>query len=279
MTLQAQSPPDLSECLDALARTAANFAASAPGLKAEETLDQRGRRGFIEILTGKKDQIKKLDFTLPEDFRTHHVISSYGLVEIGDARVLHEVRTIVTMDGQTLSESGETRHDPTTAPQSAENETKRKLLENLAGDQLEGAVTDFGQLILLFTKRHQNDYHFAAVGQQQIGDEPVVVLRYRQISGSQGLTFFKENTEEREPANGQIWLRLRDLVPVRITFNTREFVSKKYTVRTEATIDYASSPVGLVPASVTHQQFLNTSLMVENNLHYSDFHRAESMIP
>src|SRR5665213_2877041 len=88
--LAARTPPDLNECLDALARSAANFAASAPGLMAEETLDQRGRRGFIEILTGKKNQVKDLDFTLPDDFHSHHVVSNYGLVEIGDARVLHE---------------------------------------------------------------------------------------------------------------------------------------------------------------------------------------------
>ena len=272
--LRAQTPPDLNECLDALARSAANFAASAPGLMSEETLDQRGRRGFIEILTGKKNQIKDLDFTLPEDFHSHHVVSSYGLAEIGNARVLHEIRAIVTMDGQPVTDSGEVSGEVRDAL------TKRKSLENLEHNQLEGAVTDFGQLILLFEKRHHNDYRFAAAGQQQrIGDEPVVVIRYRQVSGSQGLTFFKETTEEHEPAAGEIWFRLRDLVPIRITLHTSESVSKKFTIRTEATVDYASSPVGLVPASVTHKQFLNSALMVENDLHYGEFHRAESMVP
>lgn len=244
----------------------------------EETLDQRGRRGFIEILTGKKNEVKDLDFTLPEDFHSHHVVSSYGLAEIGDARVLHEVRAIVNMDGQPVGDSGEV----------TEALTKRKLLENLEHNQLEGAVTDFGQLILLFEKRHHYDYRFAATGRQQrIGDESVVVIRYRQVSGSQGLTFFQDTTkeatkdtsEEHEPAAGEIWFRLRDLVPIRITIHTEEFVSKKFTIRTEATVDYASSPLGLVPAGVTHKQFLNSALMVENDLHYGEFHRAESMVP
>ena len=281
--LQARSSPDLNECLDALARSAANFAASAPGLMSEETLDQRGRRGFIEILTGKKNKIKDLDFTLPEDFHSHHVVSSYGLVEIGDARVLHETRTIVTMDGQPVGDPGEVSGEVREAL------TKRKLLENLEHNQLEGAVTDFGQLILLFDKRHHNNYRFAAAGRQErIGDEPVVVISYRQVSGSQGLTFFQDTTkgttendttEGHEPAAGEIWFRLRDLVPIRITFHTEEFVSKKFTIRTEAAVDYASSPVGLVPARVTHKQFLNSALMVENDLHYGEFHRAESMVP
>src|SRR5580658_1651161 len=103
LVLRAQSPPALDEYLEALARTAATFAATAPGLTAQETLDQRGRRGFVKTLRGKKDEVKNLDVTLPEDFRTHHVVSRYALTEMGEGRVLHEIRTIVTMDGNTIA--------------------------------------------------------------------------------------------------------------------------------------------------------------------------------
>src|SRR5580700_6991461 len=81
LMLQAGS---LDEYLDALARTAATFADTAPGLTAQETLDQRGRRGFVKTLRGKKDEIKNLDVTLPQEFNTHHVVSSYALAEIGE---------------------------------------------------------------------------------------------------------------------------------------------------------------------------------------------------
>ena len=52
--------------------------------------------------------------------------------------------------------------------------------------------------------------------------------------------------------------------------NTEEAFSKKYRIRTEATVDYTPSPFGLVPASVVHRQFLNggaahDDLMVEND--------------
>src|SRR5580692_929776 len=73
LVLRAQGPPVLDDYLEALARTAATFADTAPGLTAQETLDQRGRRGFVTTLRGRKDKIKNLDVTLPEDFRTHHV--------------------------------------------------------------------------------------------------------------------------------------------------------------------------------------------------------------
>src|ERR1700691_4099579 len=82
----AQKPPDPAECLDALERSAANFAAGAPGLMSEETLDQHGRQGFIEILRGKKDEVRILDFTLPDEFHDHRVVSNYGLAEVGHPR-------------------------------------------------------------------------------------------------------------------------------------------------------------------------------------------------
>ncbi len=209
------------------------------------------------------------------------MVSNYGLAEVGHPKVLHEIRTIVTIDGKPLADSGEARHVLTAGMRSADDETKRRLLENFERNQLEGAVTDFGQLILLFGRRYRNDYRFSMTGgrKQRLGDEPVVVIRYRQVSGLQGLTFFKNATEEVEPSSGQIWLRARDLVPVRFTFNTEQIVSRKFTIRTEATVDYAGSPVGLVPQSVTHKQFLNSDLMVENDLHYGEFHRVNGMIP
>jgi hypothetical protein len=284
LLLRAQSPPVPDEYLDALARTAATFAETAPGLTAKETLDQRGRRGFVKILRGKKDDVKKLDITLPPDFRTHRVVSSYALAEIGEGRVLHEIRTIVTMDGKTMATPDEARHILTLGLRSADDGTKRKLLEDLERNQLEGAATDFGQLILLFKKRLQKDYDFSLSSDQQLGGEPVAVLGYRQISGAQGLTVFKDRTEERQPATGQVWLRRKDLLPIRITMNTEERLSKKFTIRTLALVDYMPSRFGLVPASVIHMQFLragpaNDSLMVENDYHYTDFNHENVRSP
>ncbi len=294
LLLQAQGPSGLDEYLEAVAHTAATFATTAPGLTAMETLDQRGRRGFVEILRGKKDQIKKFDVTLPRDLRTHHVVSTYALTEIGENHALHEIRTIITMDGKSLTTADEARHALTIGLQSPDDRTKRKLLEDLDRNQLEGAATDFGQLILMFQKHLQKDYSFALAGEQHIGDEAVAVLGYRQISGVEGLTVFKERTADRQPATGEIWLRRTDLLPLRITMNTEEKLSKKFTIRTEATVDYMPSPFGLVPESVIHKQFLSgevtkadpasegstdSGLMVENDFHYTDFNHENVRIP
>lgn len=280
LTLAAQDDDGpLREYLDALARTASTFSSTAPGLVADETLDQRGRRGFMEILRGKNNKIKSADFKLPEEFRTHEVVSTWRLEEAGEGRVLHEVRTIVKMDGEDRAADTEAHHAMTIGARSADDETKRRLLENLDQEQLEGAVTDFGQVILLFTSRLLKDYEFSLGNPQSLDGERVVVLRYRQVAGDQGLTFFHDRTEDREAASGEIWLRASDLLPLRITMETAELTAKRYTIRTEAAVDYQASPFGLAPEHVVHRQFMNSSLMVENDLRYANFHRSHAMIP
>jgi hypothetical protein len=280
LVLRAQVPPDPAEYLDAIARTAATFAATAPRLMAEETLKQRGRRSFVEVLRdAKKDEIRNLEIQLPEDFSVHEVVSSWGFAAFGEAQVLHEIRKIETMDGEAVSDATEARHAMTIGLQSPDDRTKRELLEDFENNALEGAVTDFGQVILLFEKRRQKDYDFTWAGERHLGNQSAAVIRYRQVSGHDGLTVFKETTAQRQPTEGEVWLRTSDLLPLRITINTVETLSKKYRIRTEATVDYTPSRFGLVPLSVTHKQFLNSALMVENDLHYAAFERADTMVP
>lgn len=282
--IRAQTTAGLPDCLEALANTAATFAANAAGLTATETLDQRGRRGFIRVLRGEKNTIKKLDVKLPADFRTHHVVSSYALLEIGEKSVLHEIRLITAIDGKQVSPDDEFRQVLTDGLQSSDDLTKRNMLEDLERNQLEGAATDFGQLILLFQRGFQKDYDFSLAGVRRRGDESALVVSYRQIAGPQGLTLFNDRTEEREPASGEIWFRGQDLLPVHITLDAEKKLSKKYTIRTAATVDYTPSPFGLVPESVIHRQLLHSGaftdrLMVENDFHYTNFSHVYRQIP
>src|SRR6185312_14405476 len=112
--------------VEATARAAAIFARSAPGIVARERLEQRGRRGFVQVL---EQQAKKQDgdirVKLPPEFRTHVVISDYALGEIGKTRAIHEIRSILTIDGRTISSSGEARHALAIGTQSPDDELKR----------------------------------------------------------------------------------------------------------------------------------------------------------
>jgi hypothetical protein len=285
LSLRAQSPVDtdpvdVAALTEALSRTAANFAFTAPGLEADETLDQRGRRGFIEVLNGKIPTARNSDLKLPEEFRTHHVVSSYSLAPSGQAAVLHETRKIVEIDGTTPLEEAENRHALTVGLQSPDDEIQQRMLESFEHQQLEGAVTDFGQLILLFTSRRLGDYEFTLHEPERSGEEMLLVLGWRQTGGSQGLMLFDQRTAAREMMEGEIWFRADDLLPIRIGVKTRKALSKNYFLATEATVDYAPSRFGLVPASVGHRQYLNSFLMLENNLHYANYRRpGPALVP
>jgi len=231
LVLRAQDSASLHEHLEALAHTAATFATMAPGLEATETLDQRGRRGFIEVLRGDKNKIRKFALKLPADFRVHHVVSGFTLAAVGRDGVLHETRTVLNMDGKAVT-AEEYKYEVPTGPDVSDDGVKRAMLRNLDRDQLEGAATDFGLVLLSFQRRLQKNYEFGAAPGRIFGDEPVDVVNYRQIAGAQGLTVFRDGKESRQPLSGEIWFLARDLLPVRVIMNARETISGKYTIRT-----------------------------------------------
>jgi hypothetical protein len=264
-------PPETSELLAALGRSAAIFARSVPSLTARETLAQRGRLGDVQILKkDRKDRLKKIAFTVPEDFQTHDVVSDYSFGLVGDPAAFHEVRRVVSVDDMPVT--ARTRHALTLQTASADDETKKRLLEELEQMQLQGAVVDFGPMLLLFTHAKQGDFEWKAGAPRKLGSGTVFVLKYRQISGATTVTEFREKRETRHSFTGQIWLRESDLVPARITVVTEEDLTPTDTLRNEAEIDYSPTPYGLAPATVLHRQYLNENLLVENRFNYADYH-------
>ncbi|HYA16517.1 MAG TPA: hypothetical protein VEF06_03580 [Bryobacteraceae bacterium] len=269
--LCAQSMAELREALSTAAIT---FSYTAPGLAADESLDQRGRRGFLEVLKGKVPTLKNTDLKLPEEFTQHHVVSQWVLTS--DATGFHETRTAPAIDGISAADVSAIRH----AMSIGVSDSRRAALEDYEHAQLEGAITDFSPLLLLFAAPHQSDYEFRLADPDKIGEQPAIVLHYRQLAGTEGLTLFDQRTADREPVEGDIWLRESDLLPLRITLKSRKGLSKNYSIDTAATVDYTPSPYGLAPAAITERQYLNSKLLVENNLHYSNYHRiGNGLIP
>jgi hypothetical protein len=266
--------------IDAIADAAAIFARSAPGIVARERLEQRGRRGFVQVL---EQQVKKLpkntrqdgNFTvkLPAEFRTHIVISDYALGQIGETHAIHELRSILTIDGREISPADEARHALAIGIQSPDDELKHRLLENFERNRLEGAVTDFGQLILLFTAAARSHYTFAMGHERLLNGVPMIALDYAQTSGNTGLTVFHERTMSVRSTRGEIWLRTEDLLPMRIIMDAETPVTATLTIRDNAVVDYAPTVYGLAPAHIHHMQSLGPDLLVENDLQYSGYQR------
>ncbi|HVW07030.1 MAG TPA: hypothetical protein VHC90_00500 [Bryobacteraceae bacterium] len=276
----ADEPLTTEALIDATARAAAIFAHSAPGIVARETLEQRGRRGFVQIL---QEQLKNRpkntredgNFTvkLPPAFHTHVVVSDYALGQIGASRAIHEIRSIITIDGRQISAADEARHALAIGIQSEDDELKHRLLENFERNRLEGAVTDFGQLILLFTAAARPHYTFTMGPRRLLKGVPMIALDYTQISGTSGLTVFHERTMTVSSTHGEIWLRTPDLLPMRIILEAETPVTGTLQVRDNAVVDYTPTGFGLAPAHIHHMQFLGPDLLVENDLQYSGYQR------
>jgi len=275
----AQPSPqaELPEILDALARSAAIFARSVPGLTARETLHQTGRRGDMQIpKKGNHDDLKRAAFVIPETFKTHDVVSEYSFGSSGEDAGFHEIRKVLTID-KTPPPSAVARHAMTLSSTPADD-AKKALLEDLENTRLQGSVVDFGPILLLFTKAKQPTFEFRAGGRHKLGSIPMLVVHYRQLTGADSVTEFRERSEIRHPLKGDLWLRESDLVPARITVATEEILAPKYTLSNEAEIDYQPTPYGLAPSTVVHRQYLNQDLLVENQFRYSDYH-GRTFIP
>ena len=201
-----------------------------------------------------------------ESLRTRRVTSSDGFAETGSAKVLHEIRKVTSFDGNPVSGTTETRHALSANMGGEEDRNRKTLLENFEQEQLEGAVADFGQLILLFTERNQKNYGFSP--------RAPLTLAYRQVAGTHGVTVYRERGTERETTEGEIWFNEESLVPERITLNTERQLSKKDVIHTQASVEYKPGRLGLVPAKVFHQQFLNSSLLVESVFQYAHWQNS-----
>lgn len=256
------------DLIAAAANMAATFSRTAPGLAAREVLHQHGRRGIVNILQAKNANVK-----LPQEFHTHDVVSDYAFGQIGTPRAIHEIRSILTIDGRVLSSADEARHALAIGVQSPDDELKHRLLENFERNRLEGAVTDFGQLLLLFSAASEKNYRFTLGHKRQLHNVPMIALNYRQVSGGDGLTVFHEHVMDVRTTDGEIWFRTSDLVPLRVTMYTEKTVSGSLTIRDTAVVDYTPTEFGLAPAHVDHMQFLGSDLLVENDLQYSDYQR------
>ncbi len=264
------APPDLQRLLAGISDSAAAFQKVAPFTLSEETLQQRSRPGFTSLIE-KDDAVAKLP---PARFDRREVVSEYGYASLPNApAALHEIRKVVSVDGREFSTVDKARHAMTLGLVSGDNKRTKRLLEDFEKHGLKGSVTDFGQLLLLFSKRRIGDYDFQVERETRVGVDPVLVLAYRQRGGPESLTVFRGNTAARKPLTGEIWVRKSDGLPLRITLLSTQQM-KHNTIKDEGEVDYSPSPFGSVlPVAVAHREYLNGDLLTENLFRYAPFRR------
>ena len=267
----AHADPLVQQMMERLSEEASVFARSAPDVIGQETLHQRALKPprRFHLRAGQA----ALEPPKPE-WQTREIVSEYGFSAFSDAPgVLHEFRRVVSVDGRKIEENGKALDALAKSVSSNDDNQKRRQLKQFEKYGLLGAATDFGQLILMFSRSQLDKFEFNAEGQRLIGAERTRVFSYKQLDGQQHLTVFAEGKALHERLQGEIWVRASDALPLRITLVSVRGEGARG-VRDEAQVDYAMSRYGFeLPVSVVHREFQASGLVAENRFEYVNFRR------
>ena len=210
-------------------------------------------------------------------FEDREIVSEYGFAKFaGESGAIHEIRQVISVDGKKVRDTKKAEDALAKAITSNDDGQKKALLKNFEHYGLLGAVTDFGQIILLFTRRDIERYEFTARGTQMIGYDKALVFSYKQLDGAEALTLFQENKGDqamRLKLEGEIRVRATDFVPLQITLSTHSGDGPT-AVREEAAVTYKMSKFGaLLPSSTEHRELRGGKVVAENHFFYTDFHK------
>jgi len=209
------------------------------------------------------------------EYRERTIVSEYGLTAFGgDSSSLHEVRQVTSVDGKKIENTKKAQAALAKAITATDDARKKELLKQFEKYGLLGAVTDYGQALLLFTRRNMERYEFIASGTNSLNGQPVLVFEYRQIDGSEAITVIEENRNnqvKRMRIEGELWVASDSFVPVRIIMVATQG-QEPDRVKEEASIDYAMSAYGaLLPLKTQHQETRGGKITAENQFVYSNF--------
>ena len=266
---RAQQGGDIQSMLARVSEEAEVFAHSARSVLSEETLHQRTRKPVSRF------HPRIAEATPPkEEFVAREIVSEYGYSSFKDSpAALHEFRTAISIDGRKVAAVEKARRTLTLGMASSDDSVKKQILSDFERHGLIGAATDFGQLILIFTKRRLADYDFEIAGQDRIGADAATKLKFKQKGGQESLTVFAHNAALRSVLQGFLWVRTPDYLPLRI----RLVSSRKegpFVVNTDGTVDYAMSAHGcILPAAVVHREMAGDKLLSENIFQYTPFRK------
>ncbi len=259
----------LEQVLSRVSEEAEAFRLAAPNLLAREKLVQRAIRPPKRF----RPRLGNAALEPPKpQYRTREVISEYGYASFREAPgALHELRQVISVDNRHVTTPEKARRTLTAGLRSEDDRLKKRMLENFEKNGLTGAAADFGQIILLFTRRRLADYTFTRSGDGRIGAERARILSFRQKGGSASFAIFQGRKEVHQTLEGQLWVRATDSLPLRVMLATERTQDNKV-IRDEATVDYTRGAQGhLVPVSVTHRETAGDVLVIENLFQYSDF--------
>lgn len=204
----------------------------------------------------------------------HDVVSYYAFSTFRKSpEALREFRQIVSIDGKPVKGNASLEAFEAKLARPGDR-SRQKLIDDFDYAGEAGAVTDFGQILLLFTKAGRDHYQFRIARYLELNGQPAIVLVYEQASGNQSVHFIEgPKAEQTQPLRGELWVRQQDHLPLKVTM-TATHKEGGNAVRDEAEVVYAPLPDGaLLPQSVTHSRYLRDKLASKDILSYSDWQR------
>ncbi len=266
LTAQAADDPRVKDALYRLAREASQFWQAAPGFAARETIRQR-------IIVAPKRRKTAPDAPPPQPkWKAQQIESWYGFGAFRRApEALREFRRSYAIDDKPIEAEARARAGFAAELTSRDEEERDKLLEEFQKNIMPGAATDFGQVILLFTKGKLEQYAYEPATQARMGADRALVIPFKQSGGGQALRIVEGRRQIERKLEGALWVREGDYLPLRIAFNSERALDKKTRVRDEATVDYLVTAGALLPASLVYRRFENDVLVVEANYQYQDW--------
>jgi hypothetical protein len=255
-----------------LSQEADAFRKLAPNVVGQETLFQRAQKppkGGFRVRVGAPANPQP-------SWQERRIISEYSFAHFGgEGGAIHELRRVTSLDGRTLQDSRKAQDELAAIVTAADDKRKKELLSQFEKYGLIGAVTDFGQLLLLFTSGDVQHYEFTFRRVENQGTARLLVFAYQQIDGREGLTVVdaRRSQEARNVRlSGEVWVRESNFLPVRVTLATGP--QSGDLVREEASVEYAMSPYGaLLPFFTEHRELRGSTVVAENKFSYTDFRK------
>jgi hypothetical protein len=273
MLLVAQAPPPQPTQPEILARVAEEadvLAQNAPKALTQETLEQRALifppRSLLRV--GKAATVAPKPRLMVREIVSEY---SVGTLKESDSPDLVEFRQVVSVDGRRVQSAAQARHALSLGIHSADDRVRKRMLEDFAKHGLVDIATDYGLILLAFTKRGLENMQVQPAGETRVGTEEALVFSWRQTSAAGGELEFFGNRSARRPLQGMLYVRKSDGLPLRVQA-WAEHPDAQRTIRDEAAVDYALSTHGfLMPASVVHRHLVDGQLKTENLYRYEPF--------
>jgi hypothetical protein len=204
---------------------------------------------------------------------SHEVVSEYsvGHLKNSDSQNLFEFRQVVSVDGKPVRSMESARRELTLGIRSQDDSIRKRMLQDYAKFGLVDVATDYGLILLAFTKRGLATMRVNPAGQNQVGADPALVFAWKQVSSDAGELEFTGRQAVRQALQGTLWVRASDGLPLRIQA-WAEYALSKRKIRDEATVEYTLSSHGfLTPASVVHRHIVDGQTITENLYRYNAF--------